>query len=83
MMKSILALATALMFVAGPAFANSCPKHMAAIDAALAKNPPLAAEQMAQVKKLRAEGEQLHNAGQHQQSMDALSKAETILGINK
>ena len=36
---------------------------MTAIDAALAKNPKLSAEQMAAVKKDRADGEALHKAG--------------------
>ena len=50
------------------------------IDAALPK-AKLDAQQMAQVKKLRAEGEQLHKAGKHGESMAALGKAKGILGI--
>jgi len=37
--------------------------------------------QMADVKKYRAEGESLHKAGKHQESLDTLAKAEKILGI--
>jgi hypothetical protein len=33
------------------------------------------------VKKLRAEGEQLHKAGKHSESEAALAKAKKILGI--
>jgi hypothetical protein len=44
---------------------------MAAIDAALAKNPKLSAEQMAAVKKDRADGEALHKAGKHAESLVA------------
>jgi hypothetical protein len=33
------------------------------------------------VKKYRAEGETLHKAGKHQESIDTLEKAEKILGI--
>ena len=51
------------------------------IDAALAKNPSLSAAQMAEVKKLRAEGEKLHKAGKHQESVDTLAKAMKILKI--
>lgn len=51
------------------------------IDDALAKNPPLTAEQMSEVKKLRAEGEALHKAGKHQESVDTLDKAMKILGV--
>lgn len=80
MRKSAL-LALALAFAGSTAFAFHCPKDMAAIDAALAKHPKLSAAQMAEVKEYRAEGEKLHKAGKHQESVDALAKARKILGI--
>jgi len=70
-----------LALVAGGASAMHCPQDMKQIDAALAANPKLSAEQMSQVKKLRAEGEQLHKAGKHQESVDTLGRAKKILGI--
>jgi hypothetical protein len=63
------------------AFAMHCPVDMKKIDAALAKGPNLSAEQLARVKNLRAEGETLHNAGKHQDSVDTLGEAMGILGI--
>ena len=63
------------------ASAFHCPADMKKIDDALAKNPTLSAEQMAEVKKLRAEGETLHQAGKHQESVDTLAKAMKILNI--
>jgi len=75
-----LVLATALAVASSTAFASSCPKHMKAIDAALPK-AKLSADQMAQVKKLRADGEAFHKAGKHGESMEALGKAEKMLGI--
>jgi hypothetical protein len=54
---------------------------MKKIDDALAKNPKLAAEQMTEVKKYRAEGETLHKAGKHQESVDTLAKAMKILNV--
>ena len=51
------------------------------IDAAMAKKPELSQAQIAEVKKYRAEGEQLHKAGKHQESVDTLAKAMKILGI--
>lgn len=54
---------------------------MRKIDQALAANPQLDAEQLAMVKQLRSEGEALHNAGQHQESVDTLGKALAILQI--
>ena len=77
---SVLAAAFTVA-LAGSAFASSCPKHMAAIDAALAKNPSLAAAQMTEVKKLRAQGEADHKAGKHKESVEGLMKAEKMLGV--
>jgi hypothetical protein len=75
-----IALMFALALFAGTAFANSCPKEMRAIDAAL-PGAKLNASQMAEVKKLRADGEKFHKDGKHDQSMAALGKAKGILGI--
>jgi hypothetical protein len=76
-----IALAALTAFACASAFAMHCPKDMKAIDDALAKNPKLTDAQMADVKKYRAEGEALHKAGKHQESVDTLGKAEKILGI--
>ncbi len=76
-----IAVALSLALASTGAFASSCPKHMKAIDEALAKNPKLSASQAADVKKFRADGEAAHKAGKHQDSMDALAKAEKILGV--
>ena len=76
-----IALVAALAFASSAAFAFHCPKDMKAIDEALAKNPKLTEAQMKDVKKYRAEGEALHKAGKHQESVDTLAKAEKILGI--
>ncbi len=80
MKRITLAIAT-LLFSAG-AWAFHCPADMKKIDEALAKNPKLTAEQMAEVKKYRAEGEALHKAGKHQESVDTLAKAMKILNIS-
>jgi hypothetical protein len=77
----LAALFGALMLASTAAFAFHCPKDMKQIDAALAKHPELSAKQMSEVKKLRADGEALHKAGKHQQSVDTLGKAMKILGI--
>jgi len=74
--------AAAFALAALPALANHCPKDMAAIDEALSKDPKLSQEQLAEVKKLRAEGEELHKAGKHAESVDKLGQALKILGKN-
>lgn len=71
----------ALSLAAAPAFAFHCPKDMKAIDEALAKKPNLSAAQMGEVTKYRADGEALHKAGKHQESVDTLAKAMKILGV--
>ncbi|MBI2315790.1 MAG: hypothetical protein HYY28_10230 [Betaproteobacteria bacterium] len=73
-------LFSALMLASASAFALHCPKDMKMIDEALAKKPKLSAQQMADVKKYRADGEALHKAGKHQESVDTLAKAMKMLG---
>lgn len=73
-------ITVALASAAGFALAHNCPNEMKAIDAALPK-AKLDAAKSAEVKKLRADGEQLHKAGKHGESMAALAKAKGILGL--
>ena len=80
-MKLRTALFAAAMLFAGTAFAFHCPQEMKKIDDALAKNPKLTDAQMAQVKKDRADGEALHKEGKHNESLEALGRAEKTLGI--
>jgi hypothetical protein len=81
MNKSIIAGLFA-MALAGSVQAAQCPTDMKQIDAALAKNPELTSEQMAEVKKYRAEGEALHTAGKHDESVATLAKAKKILKVD-
>lgn len=76
-----LALVVAAMAFSGTALAMHCPADMKKIDAAMAAGPKLSADQMTEVKKLRAEGETLHKAGKHQDSVNTLAKAMKMLGI--
>ncbi len=79
MQKFFVLLGTLLISTSVLAF--HCPADMKKIDAALATNPKLTSEQMSEVKKLRAEGESMHKAGKHQESVDMLAKAMKILAI--
>lgn len=75
-------LCIALLALASPlAFAHNCPNEMKAIDAKLAAKPVLTAADMTKVQTFRAEGEQLHKAGKHTESMKALGEAKKLLGI--
>lgn len=79
MKKLLFAIAFVIASVS-QASAFHCPKDMAAIDAAL-PNATLSAADMAKVKKLRAEGEALHKAKKHAESVKVLGEAMKMLGI--
>ena len=74
-------VAAGLALASASAFAFHCPADMKKIDEALAKNPTLTPAQLAEVKKQRADGEALHKAGKHQESVDTLAKAMKTLNI--
>ncbi|MCA3132534.1 MAG: hypothetical protein ACK5YW_16330 [Betaproteobacteria bacterium] len=74
-------LAATLALASGAALGAHCPKDMKAIDEAIAAKPSLSASQMDEVMKLRAEGEALHKAGKHKESVETLDKAMKILGL--
>jgi len=54
---------------------------MAKIDEQLKTNPPSDPAILTRVKELRAEGEELHNAGDHEQSLEVLGEAQELLGM--
>lgn len=78
-MKSVLAVL--LLSASSVALAHNCPNEMKAIDAKLGSASSLSAEDKAKVQSLRAEGEKLHKAGKHTESMQALRQAKEMLGI--
>ncbi len=80
-MKHIAIAAFLSAMLAGPALASQCPKDMKKIDAALAQSPSISATQLAEVTKLRAQGEAEHKSSQHGASVKNLAKAMEILGI--
>ena len=79
-LRHLIAVTTMAVF-SSAAFAFHCPADMKKIDEALAKSPKLSDAQMSEVKKRRAEGESLHKAGKHQESVETLAKAMDILGV--
>jgi hypothetical protein len=74
-------VAISLALASSAVFAFHCPADMKKIDEALANNPKLTQAQMAEVKKQRADGEALHKAGKHQESVDTLAKAMKTLNV--
>ncbi len=77
----VLAAAATLVLASTTALAFHCPADMKKIDAALAANPTLSSTDLAEVKRLRADGEMLHKQGKHQASVDTLGKAMKMLNI--
>lgn len=80
MMKKLITAAILTAFMSGAAFAGSCPMHVKAVDDALATSTA-ADDVKAQAKTLRDEGQALHDAGNHAESMAKLAEAEKLLGI--
>ncbi len=76
MIRRTLLAAGLAVLVATPALAFHCPKDVNAIDAALAKQ---GAKAPANVKALRDEGDALHKAGKHKESVGKLAEAMRIL----
>lgn len=75
--RSLLAAVVAVAFAA-PALAAHCPADVKAIDAAMSK-VKLSSAQMTEVSSLRNEGDALHKAGSHKESVDKLAKAMRLI----
>lgn len=83
MIRKLFAVGILMAFIA-PAWAHMCPSLMAEIDQALDnedKVSQLSEDELAQVRTLREQGEQYHNDGEHDQSVEALNEAKEILGV--
>lgn len=76
-----LLIAAVFAGFAMPALAFHCPADIAKINAAL-ETAQLTEAQRAEVIALRDEGQVLHDAGDHQASVEVLAKAMAILGIS-
>ncbi len=60
-----------------------CPQDMAKIDELLQSDPPSDPAVLAKVKELRAEGETLHKAGNHTESVRVLGEALDLLSASE
>ena len=75
LISGLLAVASA------SALAHNCPNEMKAIDAKIKTEPRVTAAELDKIMSLRTEGEKLHKAGKHDESMKALGEAKKLLGI--
>ena len=80
MFRKLAVLTVLSVLIVAPALAGSCPAKMAAIDAALTDGSARNADT---VRSLRAAGEQLHNTGQHSESVIVLVQAMKLAGLSK
>lgn len=78
--QGIVALLLALL--AAPAMASHCPTIMSDIDELLNDDAVVSAldgSDLDRARELRAEGEQLHESGSHEKSVETLNEALDIL----
>jgi hypothetical protein len=76
--QSVLLAAAFVAVLAAPAFAYQCDAFIRLIDQKMA-DQNLSKEQMVELRRLRDEGQRLHEQGQHEAAMEALTKAEQML----
>lgn len=78
-------VATALLFISMSVLSHDCPNLIKQVDDLIASKPDLDEEtiidedNLKNVKQLRNEGESLHQAGQHDESIEVLERALELL----
>ena len=80
-MKTLIGIVVAFALVLGlssPAFANECLEIIQKIEAAM-DSAELSDDQRDKISSLIAEGESLHEAGQHDKAVDVLNQAMAML----
>ncbi len=80
-MKKIVMILLSCFFVASYANAGSCPILIKEVDSKLATAKELSEKQVAEIEKLRKEGEEAHNTGKHKESVKLLQEALAKLNI--
>jgi hypothetical protein len=79
MIRRSLAAFAAVALMATPALAAHCPQDAAAIDHALEARADMPDAEKEQIRALRDEGMQLHEAGNHRESEAKLAEAMRML----
>ena len=80
-MKKIIIILLSSFLIASYAYAGACPVLMKEVDAKLATAKELSEKQVAEIEKLRKEGEEAHNMGKHKESVKLLQEALAKLNI--
>ena len=76
--RSALFAAAFASVLATPALAYQCDAIIMLIDQKLPEQE-LSPEQMAELRRLRDEGQRLHEQGQHEASMEVLGRAQQMM----
>jgi len=76
--RSALFAAAFVALLAPPALAYQCEGSITLLDQKMPEQE-LSQEQMAELRRLRDEGQRLHEQGQHEAAMEALERAEMML----
>lgn len=81
-MRTILIVPMLLAALAAPAWANQCPRDIAALDDMLRQHGSmLSADQASQVKALRDKAERAHSSGDHDEAMQVVQQARAAMGM--
>ena len=80
-MKKIVMILLSSFLITSYANAGACPVLMKEVDAKLATAKELSEKQLAEIEKLRKEGEESHNMGKHKESVKLLQEALAKLNI--
>ena len=80
-MKKIAMILLSSFLITSYANAGDCPVLMKEVDSKLAIAKELSEKQVAEIEKLRQEGEEAHNTGKHQESVKLLQEALAKLNI--
>ena len=80
-MKKIVMILLSSFLITSYANAGSCPILIKEIDYKLATVKELSEKQVADIEKLRKEGEEAHKTGKHKESVKLLQEAIAKLNI--
>ena len=80
-MKKIVMIVLSSFLITSYANAGACPVLMKEVDSKLAIEKELSEKKVAEIEKLRQEGEEAHNTGKHKESVKLLHEALTKLNI--
>ena len=80
-MKKIVMILLSSFLITSYAYAGACPVLMKDVDAKLATAIELSEKQVAEIEKLRQDGEEAHNMGKHKESVKLLQEALAKLDI--